>query len=148
MLGRGVQTFETDDSHLIVRLDTGDMLLESIEQACEEHGVTDGAVVSGIGTLRNLHIHYLHADIADGVEERNTFLELDGCWEISGIEGLIADGEPHLHMSAFDGDRTLVGHVEEGNEVNALGEVLIRELDGPELTRRPNEYDVSMLEPR
>jgi predicted DNA-binding protein with PD1-like motif len=144
-----MQTFTTNDDHLVIRLDTGDMMLESIRAACEEHAVTDGTVVSGIGTLRNLHVHYLHADIETGEkDDRNTFLELDGCWEISGIDGLVADGEPHLHLTAYDGERTVVGHLEEGNEVNALGEVVVRELDGADLTRRPNEFDVSMLERR
>jgi len=96
--------------------------------------------------LRNLNIHYLHADVRTESSERNTYLELDGFWELTGIDGLIADGEPHLHVAAFDGDRTLVGHLEAGNEVNALAEILLRKLDGPALTRRPKEHDVATLE--
>lgn len=142
-----MRTFPTDDGHVVVRLDTGDLVLESIRRACEDHGVDTGAVVSAIGTLRNLRVHYLHTDDLDrSSEERNTVLDLDGAWEVSGIQGMIADGEPHLHVTAFDGERTIAGHLEEGNEVNALGEVLIRKLDGPSLTRRPNEHGVSMLE--
>lgn len=116
-----------------------------MREACEEHGIETGAVVTGIGTLRNLNVHYLHADVRTESAERNTFLELDGFWELTGIDGLIADGEPHLHVAAFDGDRTIVGHLEEGNEVNALAEILLRKLDGPSLKRRPDEYDVSTL---
>lgn len=144
-----VRTFTDGDGHVIVRLDTGDRVLESIREACEEHAVDTGAVVSAIGTLRNLNINYLHtADLEQEQTDRNTDLELGGCWEVSGVQGLIADGDPHLHVTAHDGERTVAGHLEEGNEVNALFEILIRNLDGPQLTRRPNEYGVSMLEER
>ena len=55
-----METFEADDGHVVVRLDRGDMALESIERACERHGVDTGAVVSGIGTFSNLNIHYVN----------------------------------------------------------------------------------------
>lgn len=143
-----MRTYTSGDDHIVVRLDTGDLVLESIREACAEHDVETGAVVSAIGTLRNLNVHYLHTDdLEQEQEDRNTVLELDGCWEVSGVQGLIADGEPHRHVTAFDGDRTIAGHLEAGNEVNALAEILLQRLDGPTLTRRPNEYGVSMLEP-
>jgi hypothetical protein len=144
-----VESWDTGDGHVVVRLDTGDLALESIRAACEEHDVEQGAVVSAIGTLRNLRVHFLTTDdLSTPRDERNDIYDLDGCWEISGISGLVADGEPHLHVVASDGDRTLAGHLEEGNEINALGEVLIRRLDGPALTRTPNEHDVSILDER
>lgn len=144
-----MRTYTSGEDHIVVRLDTGDMVLESIREACAEHDVETGAVVSAIGTLRNLNVHYLHTDdLEQEQEDRNTVLELDGCWEVSGIQGLVADGEPHLHVTAFDGDRTIAGHLEAGNEVNALAEILLQRLDGPALTRRPNEHGVSVLEPR
>lgn len=144
-----MRSFKADDGSVVVGLETGDLVLESIRQACAEHEIDTGAVVSAIGTLRNLSVHYLHSDdLTQDQKDRNTVLEYDGSWEISGIQGLITDGEPHLHVTAFDGDRTIAGHLEEGNETNALGEVLIQPLQGIELTRKPNEHGVSMLERR
>ena len=144
-----MRSFEADDGSIVVGLETGDLVLESIRQACAEHEIDTGAVVSAIGTLRNLSVHYLHSDdLTQDQEDRNTVLEFDGCWEISGIGGLIANGEPHLHVTAFNGDRTIGGHLEEGNEINALGEVLIRPIKGLKLTRELNEHGVSTLEHR
>ena len=37
-------------------------------------------------------------------------------------------------MTAFDGERTVAGHLKEGNEVNAHGEIPIRKFDGSALT--------------
>lgn len=147
-MGTIMQTFESPDGYVAVRLDPGDLVLESIEEACEEHDIDTGAVVSGIGTFRNLHIHSLHTDDLelDG-EEMDTYFELDGCWEINGIQGLIAGGEPHLHLTAFDGERTVAGHLEGGNETNALCEILIKTWDDDfALTREPNRFDIPMLE--
>nr|WP_226482814.1 DNA-binding protein [Natrinema amylolyticum] len=41
-----MESFESDDGHVIVRLDRGDMALESIERACEEYDVDTGAVAT------------------------------------------------------------------------------------------------------
>lgn len=138
-----METFPTEDG-VVVRIDTGEQVLESIREACADHDVHTGAVITAIGTLRNLHVHYLHTSDLDE-PERNTFLEFDGAWEVSGVQGMIADGEPHLHVTAYDGERTIAGHLEDGNEVNALFEVYVKRIDELRLTRAPNEDDVSVL---
>ncbi|WP_137685530.1 PPC domain-containing DNA-binding protein [Haloarcula mannanilytica] len=141
-----METFESDDGYVIVRLDRGDLALESIETACDRHNVDTGAVVSGIGTFSNLNIHYVdRTDLPADRTERNVTLELDGAWEITDVGGVIADGEPHLHVTGFNGDRTVGGHLEAGCEVNVLGEFTIRKIDGLSLTRDPNDHGVSQL---
>jgi len=144
-----MRSFESDAGYVAVGLETGDLALESIRTACEDHDVGTGAVVSAIGTLCNLNVHYLHTDdLTADREERNTVLELDGCWEVSGVQGLVAGGDPHLHVTAYDGERTIAGHLEEGCEVNALFEVLLRRIDDLDLVRRPDESGVSTLQER
>lgn len=141
-----METFESDDGHVIVRLDRGDMALESLREACDAHDVDTGAVVSGIGTFSNLNVHYVHrTDLPDAQEDRNTDLELEGSWEVTNVTGAIADGEPHLHVTAFNGERTVGGHLEAGCEVNVLGEFTIRKINGLELERRPGAGNVSKL---
>lgn len=141
-----MESFESDDGHVIVRLDRGDMALESIERVCTEHDIDAGAVVTGIGTFSTLNIHYVdRTDLPDDQTERNVALELQGAWEITNINGIIADGEPHLHVTAFDGERTVGGHLEAGCEINVLGEVTIRKLPGLSLERTPDENEVSRL---
>ncbi|UPM44293.1 PPC domain-containing DNA-binding protein [Halocatena salina] len=141
-----MESFESDDGHVIVRLDRGDKALESIERACTEHDIDTGAVVTGIGTFSTLHIHYVdRTELPDDQADRNVDLELQGAWEVTDINGIIADGEPHLHVTAFDGERTVGGHLEAGCEINVLGEVTIRKLPGLSLERQPDERDVSRL---
>ena len=141
-----MESFEADDGHVVVRLDRGDLALESITEACERHGVDTGVVVSGIGTFETLNIHYVNrTDLPERSEDRNVRLELEGAWEVTNVDGVVADGEPHLHVTAFDGDRTVGGHLESGCEINVLGEVAIRPIEGLSLERRPDERNVSRL---
>lgn len=144
-----MDTFESDAGYVGVSLESGDGLLESIKAACGEHDVDTGAVVSAIGTLTNLNVHYLTTDdLTADRSERNETRELDGYWDVSGVEGLIADGEPHLNVTADNGEQTVAAHLEPGCEVNALAEILIRRVPDLELERTNNEFDVSMLSER
>jgi len=144
-----MESFESDDGHVIVRLDRGDMALESLVEACDNHYVDTGAVVSGIGTFSNLNIHYVdRTDLPEKQADRNIDLGLDGSWEVTDVGGVIADGKPHLHVTAFNGEHTVGGHLEEGCEINVLGEFTIRKFDGLSLTREPGEHNVSQLTPR
>ena len=141
-----MESFEADDGHVFVRLDRGDLALESITEACERHGIDTGIVVSGIGTFKTLNVHYVdRTDLPERSADRNARLELEGAWEVTSVDGVVADGEPHLHVTAFDGDRTVGGHLEPGCEINVLSEVAIRPVDGLSLERRPGERDVSRL---
>lgn len=144
-----METFESDDGHVVVRLDRGDLALESLTEACEAHDVDTGVVVSGIGTFSNLNIHYVNrTDLPDDQEDRNVDVELEGAWEVTNVGGVVADGEPHLHVTAFDGERTVGGHLETGCEVNVLGEFTVRKLDGLSLHREPGDGNVSQLRRR
>lgn len=144
-----MDTFETTDGYLVIRLDRGDLALESLRAACADHDIDTGVVVSGIATFSNLTIHYVNrTDLPSEQAERNVTKELEGSWEINSVGGVIADGELHLHVTGFDGDRTVAGHLEDGCAVNVLGEFTIRAFDDIALTRRPDENGVSRLQRR
>ena len=86
-----------DGRHIAIGLGPEEKLLESVREVVKEHGVRDGAVVSGIGTLRMCHMHYVNTT---GFPAENKFYHVEEPLEIAAIGGLIADYEPHLHMAA------------------------------------------------
>ena len=150
-----MRTFEGDDGHVILQLQPGDRALESIESAIDEHDVDTGVVVSGIGSLNKLHVHYVveyeeFPEFAEENDDVDEFLHEEGAWEIGSLQGAIADGEPHLHITAFEAEsgRMLAGHLEPDSVVHALMEIVIRRIEGPELTRRPEDMDIPMLQRR
>lgn len=126
-------------------LGPGDLLLESIREFIKDQGIRDGAVLTGIGSLSECRLHWPVKAEYPPTDKFGTF---KGALEVTGIQGIIADGEPHLHMMVAEGGdaRAAGGHMEEGCKVLYLVELTIAEFDGPPMTRRPNEHGVNMLQ--
>ncbi|MFB6141188.1 MAG: PPC domain-containing DNA-binding protein [Halosimplex sp.] len=150
-----MRSFESDDGHIVVQLQPGDKALESIEAAIDDHDVDSGYVASGIGSLNKLHIHYVvpypsFPELAGEDEDVDEFLHEEGAWEVGSLQGAITDGEPHLHITAFEADsgRMLAGHLEPDSVVHALMEIVIRPIEGLELTREPEEMGIPMIQER
>ena len=81
-------------THLVVvGFKPGDLFLESIKEAIQAQGIRNGAVVSGIGTLKTCQMHYVEHT---GFPPRDHFYTLNKPLELLSVNGLIADGEPHI----------------------------------------------------
>lgn len=142
-----MESFAAGDD-VAVRCDPGDDLLASIERAVETHDLRDAAVVTGVGTLSALRVYYLDASkLSRPREERDVVVEESGNWEITALSGVVADGDPHVHVGVHEGSRTLGGHLLRGSEVSALAEVLLRRT-ALSLRREADDRDVRRLTPR
>jgi predicted DNA-binding protein with PD1-like motif len=88
-----------------VRVDKGANLLESIQAAAGKFGVTDGAVLTAVGALSECTFH--------GVGGTKQSIAED--MEINHLGGIIAAGEPHLHVVLTNAKRgAFGGHLEKG----------------------------------
>lgn len=65
--------------------------------------------------------------------------------ELASIDGIIADGVPHLHTVVSDHEKAYAGHLEPGCRVLYLAEIVIMELEGDALTRIKNEKGINEL---
>lgn len=111
---------------ILLRFDPRERLLEGLREAIRAEGIRMGLVVSGIGTLSDCRIHQAIAGYPPNLMTRHQeYLELKGSYEIASIQGIIADGEPHLHITVCEGDRTVAGHLEDGCVVMGVAEVAI-----------------------
>ena len=108
---------------IAIGIQPGEMLLETITEACRRKDIRNGAVVSGIGTLKTCHMHYIeHTDFPP----KDCFFRLAKPLELLSVSGLIADGEPHLHIVVSCGwEEVYAGHLEPGSEVAYLAEIAI-----------------------
>ena len=80
----------------------GEMLLELIKDAIASQGIRNGAVVSGIGTFKTCRMHYIeHTEFPP----KDQIFTLNKPLELLSVNGLIADGKPHLHIVASCGKR-------------------------------------------
>jgi predicted DNA-binding protein with PD1-like motif len=132
---------------VVVGLGPGELLLESVEDAIKEHDIRNGVVVSGIGTLKTCHMHYItHTDIPSN----NEFFTLREPLELLSVSGIIADGEPHLHAVVSYADTPARGgHVEPGCEVAYLAELVIQKFNEFELKRHVDkETNLKLIGPK
>lgn len=135
-------------SHVVesyrVLLDRNALLLESISDVIRSKGIRDGEVVVTAGSVQECTYHYVEAMDR---KPKNVYQTVKGPFEILNAGGIIADGEPHIHITLSSaGKGAFGGHLEKGCKVLYLGEVTLLKYDGPELTRRANANGIRLLE--
>ncbi|HUJ21098.1 MAG TPA: PPC domain-containing DNA-binding protein [Bryobacteraceae bacterium] len=126
-----------------VRLDRDDLLLETIQQTIQKYGIADGAVLTAAGSLQECTFHRVKS-LAEIPEDE--FLTLHEPLEILNLDGLIANGEPHLHMTLSGAKGAVGGHLEKGCRVLYRAELTIARFSGPPLARKPNKAGVPILQ--
>ncbi|MCL2194021.1 MAG: DNA-binding protein [Treponema sp.] len=127
----------------VLRLDRGDYLLEGIESFVKSESIRNAVVVSGIGTLDRCVLHMV---MTTGLPPVNHFEKWeDKPLEIASIDGVIANGSPHLHMVVSDHRYAYAGHLEHGCRILYLCEIVIVEMDGFDFGRIKNENGIFEL---
>ena len=123
-----------------------DLLLELIK-FLKEKNIINGVVVSGIGTFDRCSWHGV---VNTEFPTKNEYYTVeDKPMELAALTGIIADGEPHLHMclQIYDNERkVIVGHIEPGCRVLCLAEIAIMETNSVEMIRRPDEDGINQLQ--
>lgn len=116
-------TFRFDGFNHIVRLQRGELLIESLTKLVKEQNI-GGAWVSGLGAARNAEVGYYELD-----KKEYVYKKLEGLLEVASLQGNIAwDGrEPAIHLHGVFSDkdmRAFGGHVKE-LEVGGTLELLL-----------------------
>ncbi|MCC6391024.1 MAG: DNA-binding protein [Bryobacterales bacterium] len=135
-------------SHVVetyrVLLDRNALLLESISDVIRQKGIQDGEVLVTAGSVQECTYHYV---TTTDLKAKNVFKTVKGPFEILNAGGIIADGEPHIHITLSSPEKgAFGGHLEKGCKVLYLGEMTFFKYDGPALTRRANANGITLLE--
>jgi uncharacterized protein len=125
-----------------IRLDRGDLLLETIEDVIQKYAIDDGAVLSAAGSLQECTFHRVKSLAQKPEQEFTTVKEP---MEILNISGMIAGKEPHLHMTLSGAKGAFGGHLEKGCRVLYRAELSIAKFSGTPLARKPNQAGVPIL---
>ena len=127
----------------VLRIDAGEYLLESIEEFIKAKNINNAVVISAIGTLDYCVMHMV---TTTGFPPQEYFRKWDDePLEISSIDGIIADGSAHFHMTVSDEKIACAGHLEPGCRILYLCEVVIAEMDGFNFRREKNERNINQL---
>ena len=129
-----------------IRLDRGDLLLETIQDAIRKNNIQDGAVLTAAGSLQQCTYHRVKSLAAKAEDE---FITVKAPIEIINVNGVIAAGEPHLHLTLSSPDKGVFGgHLENGCRVLYRAEITIAKFSGTALARKPNKDGTPMLQPK
>jgi len=127
-----------------LRLDRGDLLLESILDAIQKNNIQDGAVLTAAGSLQECTYHGVKSLAA---KPEQLFTTRKGPMEILNVNGIIAAGEPHLHMTLSSPEGAAFGgHLEKGCKVLYRAELTIAKFSGMPLARKPNQEGVPVMQ--
>jgi predicted DNA-binding protein with PD1-like motif len=128
---------------ITVGLEPGEKLLESIRAVIAEHDIRNGVVVSGVATTKRCAMHYIEHT---GFPPDDTRYCVDEPLEVGSISGIIADGEPHMHIAVgHKQDRCWVGHLEDDTVVCYLAELCILKFNGLSMERRDDARGIKLL---
>jgi predicted DNA-binding protein with PD1-like motif len=132
-------TYEKYGRTIVMHLGKGEKVLECIKSECERLGVKNAVLLSCIGSLRHAQFH-----IITTTEDKSTddVLVLDTPMEVSAVQGIIANGQPHFHMVISDPERVYTGHMEENCETQYLMEIAILEVLDMNLIRKQDEFGI------
>lgn len=127
-----------------VLLDRDALLLESILDVIKQKGVHDGHVSITAGSVQECTYHYV---VSTATKPKDVFKTVKGPFEILNGGGIVADGQPHIHITLSAPEKSAFGgHLEKGCRILYLGEITIHKYAGPPLTRKPNENGISLLQ--
>ena len=128
---------------VILSFDRGEKLREGIRAKLAELGIKNAVLVSAIGTFEKARFHRIKTTNRNPEDE---IFEVAAPMELSSVEGIVADGEPHFHMTFQDLDRAYAAHLEDGSIVCYLAEVVLAEIKGVQLARVANENGIRLLQ--
>lgn len=127
-----------------VVLDRDALLLESILDVIEQKQIRDGHVMVTAGSVQECTYHFV---VSTAQKPKDVFKTVKGPFEILNAGGIIADGQPHIHMTLSAPNKPAFGgHLEKGCRILYLGELTIIKYSGPALTRKPNQNGISLLD--
>ena len=127
---------------VLMNLERGELLLESIEAELKRLGIKNAIISSAIGSLQKVVLHRVTGIEREPVDE---FVTLENPIELASLQGFVLDGHPHFHIVVSDLEQTYTGHLEPGTTVLYLAEISLLELKNANLARVKDENNIAKL---
>ena len=117
----------------ILRIDPGEDVLKAVKRFVQEANLRQAVVLGGYGTLAAYHLHWV---THNRIPTENRFGRGEGGIEILSMNGLVVEGEPHIHVALSMPNGAFGGHLEPGCTAYVLCEVFFAEVEGVTLSRQ------------
>ena len=126
---------EEENGLVLAKLEDGDDLFGRLTELADKHAVRSGAVLWGIGMVRDFELGYF----GGSTYHRRAFEDPVELVALHGSMAMDADPAIHVHLAGAGLDHAVIGGHLFRATVNVLNEVCIRRLDDVRLTRQRNE---------
>jgi len=123
--------FTTITRAILIRCEPGEDLLDCLQRAVREHGVQNGAFVSGAGSLSTYHFHVVSST---ELPPDNAFVKGEGPFDIVAITGYVLGGRVHAHITFSDEKIAMGGHLEPGCTVLTFALVTLLDIIGADMS--------------
>ena len=118
---------------VVVGLTYGELLLESLQEICRQRKIRDGVILTGFGSLTDVAVS---GAVGASFPPRKFYQRTQPRGvEVLAMAGVIANYHVHCHVVLTDKDRAFGGHLEKGNRVLSLAEIVLMRVDGIKLAR-------------
>ncbi|MDD4307945.1 MAG: DNA-binding protein [Thermoplasmata archaeon] len=131
-----MQGKDNGDGFIILKLEDGEDLMDSLRGAVAQFKICSGSVITGIGMLRDIEIGYY-----TGKERGYILKNLEKPHELISLQGSISTaGETviHLHCGLANSNHEIVGGHLNRAKVCVLNEIVLKRLDNVVLGRNLN----------
>lgn len=118
---------------MILRVDPGEDILDSVEQFIAEANLKQAVVLGGYGTMVAYHLHWV---THNRIPTDNLFRKGEGGIEILSMNGMVIEGQAHIHVTLSNPDGAFGGHLEPGCIAYVICEIFFAEVEGTTLTRQ------------
>lgn len=116
-----------------IRVDKGEDVAATVQQAVTELGIQQGVFLCGIGVLGRANVYEV---VSDSTPSQRNYDVLDQVVEVCAIQGNIIEGAVHMHAVLSTGERAYAGHVEPGNVALIPIQIIVASMGGDRLRRK------------
>jgi predicted DNA-binding protein with PD1-like motif len=103
------------DKVVILRYKYKSDLLKGLEESVADKGIQNAVILSGIGSVRNYHIHSVSNNT---FPSENIYIkDEDAPADLASINGYVIDGRVHAHVTLTNEKGAFGGHLEYGTSV-------------------------------
>jgi hypothetical protein len=121
------------DKVLVLRFKYDSDLLGGMEKMVKEHGIKNGVILAGAGSVTGYQIHTVTNRT---FPSKNTYVKNPTApADIISMNGYIIDGRIHAHMTMATPDKAFGGHLEPGTKVFTFGIVTVGVMNATDLRR-------------
>ena len=109
-----------------VRLNSGDDVLMSLDEAVKKLGIKNAFIIAGTGSTVNHHYHVVETS---NLPPGNVYIKADKASDVLNVNGFVVNGRIHAHITHSDKDIAYGGHLEEGVKVLTFMSITLAEVD-------------------